>query len=296
MPRPPTTVRLPLTVAVALAMALVTALLAGCSDETIADAEPATTTTIQPTTTTVARPGPNETVFATAIVTEITAYRDLPADAAATGTPMVDRAAFAPVSVGPRADVPIPSIDLGAGTRYATDTGWVFVSPTSFGAPTTFVVTEDRGDWLRVQVPVRPNGSEAWIRAAEVSLSRIDTRIEVSIGERRLRALRAGQVIVDTLVVVGAPKTPTPTGRFYITDQVAKPHPGAYGPFVLPVSAFSQAMDQFAEGAPMIALHGTNHPELVGTSRSNGCIRLPNDMITRLRNELPLGTPVDIRA
>jgi lipoprotein-anchoring transpeptidase ErfK/SrfK len=29
---------------------------------------------------------------------------------------------------------------------------------------------------------------------------------------------------------------------------------------------------------------------------SHGCIRVPNDVITRMAGILPLGTPVDIRA
>jgi lipoprotein-anchoring transpeptidase ErfK/SrfK len=157
------------------------------------------------------------------------------------------------------------------------------------------VVTEVRPGWVRVQVPVRPNGSEGWVRAEDVTLSEIDTLVEVSVSGRTLRAHRDGQVVIESPVVVGEADTPTPTGRFFLTDEVAKPPTGAYGPWILAVSAFSQTMDTFADGAPLIAIHGTKYPALMGSAASNGCVRVPNDVIVALRDLLPLGTPVDIR-
>ena len=53
-------------------------------------------------------------------------------------------------------------------------------------------------------------------------------------------------------------------------------------------------MDEFDTGAPVVALHGTNAPELVGQARSNGCIRVPNELIQQLADTVPAGTPVYI--
>jgi lipoprotein-anchoring transpeptidase ErfK/SrfK len=39
-------------------------------------------------------------------------------------------------------------------------------------------------------------------------------------------------------------------------------------------------------------MHGTNRPDLLGSAASNGCIRMPDEVIQRLRDTLPLGTPV----
>jgi lipoprotein-anchoring transpeptidase ErfK/SrfK len=158
-----------------------------------------------------------------------------------------------------------------------------------------FVVTEQRGPWLRVQVPVRPDGSEGWVRASDVALSTIDTRVVITLGTRTLQAFAGDQLLAQTEVVIGAPATPTPTGRFFVTDYTARVPTGSYGPWVLPLSAFSQVMDRFSDGVPVIAMHGTNHPEYVGQNRSNGCIRMPNAVVQTLRDHLPLGTPVDIR-
>ena len=59
-------------------------------------------------------------------------------------------------------------------------------------------------------------------------------------------------------------------------------------------SGYSEALESFGGGPPQIALHGTNHPELIGGDVSNGCVRVPNDMITQVYETVPLGTPVSI--
>lgn len=43
-----------------------------------------------------------------------------------------------------------------------------------------------------------------------------------------------------------------------------------------------------------IAVHGTNHPELLGQQVSHGCIRMTNEAARRLYHEVEIGTPVII--
>jgi lipoprotein-anchoring transpeptidase ErfK/SrfK len=43
-----------------------------------------------------------------------------------------------------------------------------------------------------------------------------------------------------------------------------------------------------------IAIHGTNHPELLGQPVSAGCIRMTNEMARMLYHEVEVGTPVII--
>ncbi len=272
----------------------------GCGDGAEPRSDPrtptsTTTTVAAPTTTAYPAPGANQTVVATALVPQVQVMAELPPDAPATGTPTVDRAAFAPLSTGSRAAAPLPNARLSVGGRSTTGAGWAFASPTSFGNPAVFVVTEQRGPWLRVQLPVRPDDTEGWVRASDVALSTIDTRVVITLGTRTLQAYAGDQLLAQTPIVIGGPSTPTPTGRFFVTDYTARNATGSYGPWVLPLSAFSQAMDRFSDGVPVIAMHGTNHPEYVGQNRSNGCIRMPNAVIQTLRDHLPLGTPVDIR-
>jgi lipoprotein-anchoring transpeptidase ErfK/SrfK len=177
--------------------------------------------------------------------------------------------------------------------RYAVTDGWVFSNPTSFGDPATFLVTEQRGDWLRVAIPVRPHTTEGWIHRSQVTLSTTAYRIEVSLAARHVRLYDGTTMVTEAPVVIGKDTSPTPTGRFFVTDHVSKSG-GSYGTGILALSAYSQALDRFSDGVPVIALHGTNHPELVGQAVSNGCVRMENATIDLLRATVPLGTPVDI--
>ena len=62
------------------------------------------------------------------------------------------------------------------------------------------------------------------------------------------------------------------------------------------LGVFSDAINTFgsAGGLPKVALHGTNRPDLLGQHGSNGCIRMPNDIISIIADEVPIGTRVDL--
>jgi lipoprotein-anchoring transpeptidase ErfK/SrfK len=112
-----------------------------------------------------------------------------------------------------------------------------------------------------------------------------------------LRFYDGEELLAETPVVIGKDETRTPTGRFYVTDTVEQANPsGVFGPLALATSAYSEQLDVFDNGVPVIALHGTNQPELVGQAASNGCVRMPNDVVTRIGQQVQLGTPVEIFA
>lgn len=172
-------------------------------------------------------------------------------------------------------------------------------NPWYFGGELALLVEEGRetDEWLRVALPVRPNGTTAWIRRADVDIRTHRVHADVSLTERRLRVWDADTLLVDTSVVIGTPATPTPLGRFFVNARIEHANPaGAYGPWILSLSAYSEALETFDGGLPVIAIHGTNRPNLMGTARSNGCIRVPNDVVTQLASIVPLGTPVTIAA
>ncbi len=188
---------------------------------------------------------------------------------------------------------PLPDIGAPIAGRTATESGWKFANPGPYepAQPFTMLVQERRGDWLRVFIPVRPNGTTGYVRAVDVELSQTQYRIELHLGERTLRVFNGSEQLVETRVVVGSPFTPTPTGTFYITDIVPQTSP-SYAPFALATNGYSEVMDEFDTGVPVVALHGTNHPEYVGEARSNGCVRIPNEIVQQLADTLPQGTPV----
>lgn len=192
---------------------------------------------------------------------------------------------------------PLPRDDYPIKGRYTDPSGWSFNNPTAWGDPFVMLVTEQRGDWLKVEIPVRPNGTDGYVAAADVTLSDTTFRLDLRLGTRTLTLYDGNTAVLSTKVVIGKPETPTPTGRFYITDEVAQDNPaGAYGPVALPTNAYSEHIDLFDNGVPVIALHGTNMPELVGQDVSNGCVRIPNDVIQRIVDTIPPGTPFDVWA
>jgi lipoprotein-anchoring transpeptidase ErfK/SrfK len=65
---------------------------------------------------------------------------------------------------------------------------------------------------------------------------------------------------------------------------------------MLSIAAYSEVLTNFGGGVGQIAIHGTNARGSVGKEASNGCIRLYNEDIVRLRDLAPTGTPVEIVA
>jgi len=188
---------------------------------------------------------------------------------------------------------PLPSAEEPIAGRFVTATGWSFTNPGPYepGQPFTMLVRERRGEWAEVLLPVRPNGTTGWVSTADVDLSTTAHRIEINLAERMLRAYDDTELIVETPVVIGSAFTPTPTGTFFVTDIVPQTS-ASFGPVALATDGYSEVMDDFDTGAPVVALHGTNAPELVGQARSNGCIRVPNELIQQLADTVPAGTPV----
>jgi lipoprotein-anchoring transpeptidase ErfK/SrfK len=170
-------------------------------------------------------------------------------------------------------------------------------NPNENGAPLVFLVQEERGEWLRVLLPVRPNGSAGWIRAADVRLGQHSFRIVVELSAHRITVMDGPNVFLTEPIGVGKSSTPTPGGLYYVKELLRPPNPdGLYGPYAYGLSGFSNQLTNFAGGQGVIGIHGTNDPSSIGKDVSSGCIRMSNSGITRLAARLPLGTPVDIRA
>ncbi len=170
-------------------------------------------------------------------------------------------------------------------------------NPNENGAPLVFLVDEDQGEWLKVLLPVRPNGSTGFIRAADVTVAENPYSIDVALSEHRLVVTKGDEVIADEAIGVGTASTPTPGGRYYLKELLQPPDPnGAYGPYAYGLSGYSNVLEEFNGGTGVIGIHGTNEPEAIGTDVSHGCIRMSNEAITELAGILPLGTPVHITA
>ncbi|HZR96035.1 MAG TPA: L,D-transpeptidase, partial [Gaiellaceae bacterium] len=136
--------------------------------------------------------------------------------------------------------------------------------------PTVFSVVAERLDtrcrptWLRVGLPLRPNGITGWVRASSVLRLPVHTRITVDLSERKVRLYRNGRLVLESRAAVGSSATPTPVGRYYVNQRLVPRDPtGPFGPGAVGISAFSSVLTGWTQGGP-IAIHGTNEPWSIG--------------------------------
>jgi lipoprotein-anchoring transpeptidase ErfK/SrfK len=141
-------------------------------------------------------------------------------------------------------------------------------------------------EWINVLLPIRPNGTDGWVRRGDVTLTANQFRIEVHLSNHVINVFDANQRVLHVPIGVGTGDTPTPGGAFYIRSLIASTDP-AYGTYAFGLSGFSEVHESFNGGPGDIGIHGTSDPSTVGTDVSNGCIRLENSNIERLAGLLP---------
>jgi lipoprotein-anchoring transpeptidase ErfK/SrfK len=168
------------------------------------------------------------------------------------------------------------------------------------GTVTALPVTGRRvgGDgrlWMRVTLPVLPNGRSGWVPRRALGAYEISRhRLVVDIGRRRLTLLRSGHVVLRAPVGVGQPQWPTPRGTFLVRNRLERYASGRYGPVAFGTSARSATLTDWPAGG-FVGIHGTDRPDLIPGAVSHGCVRLRNPDMLRLARLMPVGTPVEIR-
>lgn len=258
--------------------ALLCLAVAACADARTTEPEPifavsttpAPSTTLPPVTTT------------TSIVTTTTMLEVLDVESLPEGTSLV---------LGARGPV-----DVFAGA-HGTEPFRTLEPTTILGTTTVLTVLEGpTGGWARVMLPGRPNGSEGWVRSDDMVAFVVQGRVVIDLSDRTLTYEVGDSEVVATSVGVGSESHPTPTGTFYVTDSVTLADPNSpWGPHALGLSARSDTITDYNGGDGIIGIHGTDSPRSIGQAASLGCVRVPNDVITRLHELVGIGTPVEIR-
>ncbi|HBX77681.1 MAG TPA: hypothetical protein DEG43_08550 [Acidimicrobiaceae bacterium] len=178
-------------------------------------------------------------------------------------------------------------------------------NPTLASAPLTLLAKQHDIEiggvkWFEVYLPLRPNGLTGWVTDRDFDVTTTSLAGIIRLESHTFEIYRSGVAVISFPVATGALASPTPTGRFFV-KELAAPTPqsdpaGAYGPLAYGLSAHSEAVidtEAFKDG--VIGIHGTNAPELIGQSISNGCIRMTNENILQLQGlGVPLGMPIDI--
>ena len=142
------------------------------------------------------------------------------------------------------------------------------------------------------------NNRVVWMdaRAHSVRYARTKLELDVDLSDRTL-ALRRGATTVRRMSVgVGAFDSPTPTGRFSVTDKLrGADFSASYGCCILALSAVQPKLPDGWTGGDRIAIHGTPSASDFGEAVSAGCLHARDRDLRLLMRVVPLGTPVVIR-
>ena len=154
------------------------------------------------------------------------------------------------------------------------------------------------GLWGRVTMPWTTSVTrQGWVPLARLTRSSTRTMVVADLSEHRLRAYRGCTEVLDVAAATGKSVSPSPTGRFWVTDRIAVPRSQPYfGSFAFGLSTFQPHPPPGWTGGNQMAIHGTNDPRAIGTSASAGCLRVDEAAIARLKPLLRPGTPVVIQA
>jgi lipoprotein-anchoring transpeptidase ErfK/SrfK len=167
-------------------------------------------------------------------------------------------------------------------------------SRTELGSPQTLAVTRVLpGSRYAVVTTALPNGRLGWIDAPRgaLRLSRTRVTLDVDLSKHRLRVRTGARVVYTIRVGIGAPGSPTPIGRFAITDKLnGADYSPVYGCCILALSAHQTHLPTGWTGGDRIAIHGGSTAGAV----SAGCLHASTAALRYLMRLVPLGAQVVI--
>jgi len=156
------------------------------------------------------------------------------------------------------------------------------------------VVNENGEYWVRIRVPMLPNGRTGWVpRRTLGPYNEIWTHLVIDRKLFTATLYKKGRAIFTTRVGVGKPYWPTPAGEFYVRERISGFSDPIYGPIAFGTNARSNVLTDWPGGG-FVGIHGTNQPEILPGRVSHGCVRMPNAAILRLARLMSVGTPVTI--
>ena len=151
------------------------------------------------------------------------------------------------------------------------------------------------GRFGSVPVPYAGEAVTGWLRLRGLRMSTTRISVHADLSEHRLSIRRGDRVIFGAPAATGAASTPTPLGRYVVSDRVPFSAGSIYGTFAFGLSGIQTHLPAGWTGGNQLAIHGTNDPSSIGRSASSGCLRVSERVLDRLRPLLRLGTPVIVR-
>lgn len=165
---------------------------------------------------------------------------------------------------------------------------------TPFGSVRRLRVVERRGDWFAVESDVLGNGVVGWVpKTAAIRVRTVRHSVEADLSARLVTLREDGRVVFRRRVSIGAADSPTPSGRFHISDQISGRQWGL-GCCIVVFSGNQPRLPVGWNGGDRLAAHGRpSRSERIGSPASAGCLHATEQTLRALAG-LPLGTPVVI--
>jgi lipoprotein-anchoring transpeptidase ErfK/SrfK len=169
-------------------------------------------------------------------------------------------------------------------------------SRTEFGSQQTLTVVERRGGWVGVTSSERPNRRLGWVEEDASAFERARTQVSLRIDlSKRTLTYEKGRTRRTVRVGIGGSASPTPTGRFAITDKLrGGRYRNVYGCCILAMSGSQEQTPPGWTGGDRLAIHGASAPQRF-TGATAGCVRAEARALKMLMRNVPLGTPVFVR-
>jgi lipoprotein-anchoring transpeptidase ErfK/SrfK len=167
---------------------------------------------------------------------------------------------------------------------------------TGFRSPTILSVAARKPGWVLVRTSLEEH-HVGWLPASAGALFEEPRSIVVDLSARTLTVFHRGKLTDRYRVAIGTDATPTPTGRFAVTDRLKTgDENGDYGCCILALNAHQPKIAQGWGGGDRVAIHATPHTWTIGNAVSHGCVRASNKALHQLMRKVRLGTPVRIKA
>lgn len=169
------------------------------------------------------------------------------------------------------------------------------VPPRQLSSDTWLPVLAEQPGWALVGLPLRPNGSAAWMHLDNPVVTVASTPFLVTVDRAafELTLTDGGREVGRWKVGIGKPQAVTPAGRTFLLASIRDTQP-TFSSIVLPLGAHSDTYETYGGGPGTAALHTWPTADVYGTASSDGCVRVPPDALQVL-TDVPLGTTVLIK-
>lgn len=172
---------------------------------------------------------------------------------------------------------------------------WGISQPIIAASPDTteVVYTDNSLRLMAIQASLPPLG------ASTPYLPELNTtmQLRLRLGQRRVYLYQGDQILSSYAVAIGRSDTPTPLGEYTVFQMIENPvwqspwtgevgEPGADSALGLRWIGFVRV-----EGG-VIGFHGTPTLDSIGRAASHGCVRMRNEDVVQLFDQVEIGTPV----